>query len=63
MIMADIEKEKKRYSNPRHRKGKDRPAEEEPAAEWGERMESAKTIARGGKAGGTIEGAKEQKPS
>ncbi len=61
--MADSEQEEKRSSHPPHRNKEDHPAEEQPAAEWGERIATGKSIARGGKSEGTTEGAQEQKQS
>jgi hypothetical protein len=40
----------------------DRPVEEDPAVERGERIDTGKTIARGGKETGHVPGATEQPP-
>jgi hypothetical protein len=46
-----------------HEKGKaDHPLEEDPAVERGERIDTGKTIHRGGKSAGHVPGATEQRP-
>jgi hypothetical protein len=60
--MADTSKPRKRRERPQtpgaeRPPNRDHPVEKEPAVEWGERIDTGKTIARGGKEAGHVPGA------
>jgi hypothetical protein len=63
--MADTSKRKKseRHQPQPGPKTEKLPEKSQPAQEWGERIETGKMIARGGKSTGHVPGATEQKPA
>jgi hypothetical protein len=65
--MADPERREKQrpprqLGRPADGKAADHPVEEDPAVERGERIDTGKTIARGGKESGHVPGATERRP-